>query len=304
VLTDFRAEFEKAEHAIQVGRSEAALQIIKGILSADPEDSFAYFMLARAQLLKENVEAAMEALEASIRLNPEYPSAHALYGYLLGTKHDLTGAYRALQIALELNPFHQRALNWYAKLLLNEEQQPHRAKEFAERALRVGPEEPDHHVLMGNIFERLQMYPEAESAFREALRLEPEDADALNDYGVFLMNAKKQPKEAFTYFRESLRLDPTSECARENFLISLQAKSKFFGLFWRYSCMMDRLGRRRLYFILGIWLLMRVLILLARHAPFLMPVLLPLVLLYILFCIYTWAAKPLFNFMIKRGWIR
>ncbi len=59
----------------------------------------------------------------------------------------------------------------------------------------------------------LKRYPEAEAAFREAIRLDPANADAHGNLGIVLGELKRY-REAEAAFREAIRLDPANADAQ------------------------------------------------------------------------------------------
>ncbi|CEG11502.1 hypothetical protein MSIBF_A1490001 [groundwater metagenome] len=79
-------------------------------------------------------------------------------------------------------------------------------KEFRE-AIRLNPNYADAHNNLGNLLIILNRYEEAEKEFREAIRLNPNYADAHNNLGNLLKNLKRF-EEAEKEFREAIRINP------------------------------------------------------------------------------------------------
>ena len=63
--------------------------------------------------------------------------------------------------------------------------------------------------------------PEAETALREAIRVDPAYAHAHNGLGLLLRDAKRYP-EAEAAFREAIRLDPALAVAHANLGVMLR----------------------------------------------------------------------------------
>jgi len=74
-------------------------------------------------------------------------------------------------------------------------------------AIHLDPGDADAHEGLGAALWLAKRYPEAEAAFREAIRLDPGSANAYNGLGLVLRDVKRYP-EAEAAFRETIRLDP------------------------------------------------------------------------------------------------
>ncbi len=72
-----------------------------------------------------------------------------------------------------------------------------KAKDKIERALKDDPRVPVTHTAAGMLYDRLGEPDKADKHFRDAIRLEPDDMELLNHYGVFLcrQNKVKQGEE-------------------------------------------------------------------------------------------------------------
>jgi tetratricopeptide (TPR) repeat protein len=80
--------------------------------------------------------------------------------------------------------------------------------EFKE-AIMIKPDDVEYHCYLANLLVELgsERYKDAEKEFEEALRLKPDDYWTHNDFGVLLHNWKRY-YEAEREFREGLRLKP------------------------------------------------------------------------------------------------
>ncbi|MDO4696973.1 MAG: type IV pilus biogenesis/stability protein PilW [Neisseria sp.] len=63
-------------------------------------------------------------------------------------------------------------------------------------------------LVRAQIYQALAMEGEAEGSFRNALKLNPDSAEANNNYGWFLCSRKNLPQQAVSYFDKALA-DPT-----------------------------------------------------------------------------------------------
>ena len=296
--------YNRATYALQVRRYDLAIDLMQKVLSVDPDSSAAYQIIARSYLLKEDIEAAMRACYQALTLDPDDDFNHALYGFLLAEKGRIKEGEGEFKIALELGPESDITHYWYANFLLNKKKDKQGALTHIKHALELDPSDADYHVLLGDVLDEMGDVEGSERAYREALNLEPESWTAHNNYGSLLLNRMKKPGEALQQYKEALRQDPNNKATRENLFLALKAKNKFYALFWQYSLWASQNRTIWIAIIVGMLILNRVvranLGALGPAAPFVIAIFV----LYFLFCVYTWIANPLFDFLIRRGLIR
>ena len=102
------------------------------------------------------------------------------------------------------------------------------AIEYCQSALRLRPDAPKAHDLLGMA---LAMQGHGEAALdemRHAAELAPNDADIRKDLGVTLARLGRIP-EAIDYFHEALRLNPYNASAHNNLGLSLLESGKARG---------------------------------------------------------------------------
>ncbi|MDH3947841.1 MAG: type IV pilus biogenesis/stability protein PilW [Gammaproteobacteria bacterium] len=99
------------------------------------------------------------------------------------------------------------------------------AQNKLKKAIEQNPDNAVAHHYMAELYRRLGEFDKAETHFKEALDLAPKNSSLLNNYGVFLCDAKKY-KEAYTYFDKVLKdpLYPSKGSVYEN--IGLCAQSE------------------------------------------------------------------------------
>lgn len=92
-----------------------------------------------------------------------------------------------------------------------------RANEKLLKALEQNPENADAHSVFALLQMRLGQFDKANTAFKRALRIAPEDSAILNNYGIYLCN-QGEPAEALKNFAKALSdpLYPTPEFAYTN----------------------------------------------------------------------------------------
>lgn len=293
-------EIRRAEYAISVRRYDLAIEIMQRFLSTHPENSIAFYTIARAYTLKGEQQKAIATYIETLRLDPNNSMSHALYAsQLKDMKHYPLAEHEAM-IAIQLDPTNHLAHYIYANIFLKEKKETTKAIQHSLRALELAPEKADYHVTLGSLLASTGNIPAAEAEFQRALNIDPENEYAHNSYGVLLLNQKHAPQEALKHFRIALMQTPNNEAIRRNFFIALKAKNKFYALFLNYTYLRRKMGKAYILLPLGlfafVWLL--------SASSVTAPIAGLMYGLYGLFVLYLLTVNPLLNFLLKRGWLR
>lgn len=284
---DISRELDRAEQAIRIGRPNLAMEITAKVLTAEPEHAGAHYLmsLSWAECSEKKTHRALESIVKAVRLQPDEPLYLAFHGVLLGSVKKNVEANQAFQQALQIDPDHDLIHYWYADFLQNR-QDLDRALSHIQRALELDPGIADYHPLHGRILGEQKKPQAARKAFQTSLSLDPESLNIHYNYGVFLLN-QNRPKPAFEHLREAMRINPEDPHIREIFPLALKAKHPLYRPLWFWFMFLSRMGRWRLLLIIGLFIFLR-----------------PLFFLHLLFIILFWIVDPLFNYLIRRGWIK
>ena len=141
--------------------------------------------------------------------------------------HDEAGAH--FEKALQIIPAHYDSLLYDTLLNMGvtrfyQNRLPE-AIEYCQSALRVRPDAPKAHDLLGMAL-AMQVHGEAAlDEMRHAAELAPNDADIQKDLGVTLARLGRIP-ESIDHFHEALRLNPYNASAHNNLGLSLLESGK------------------------------------------------------------------------------
>jgi len=146
---------------------------------------------------------------------------------------------------------------------------------------------------------KLNRRQEAGATIAAALARDPENAVTHANQGWTLLQ-RHQPEKAMEHFREALRLDPELDWARSGIVEALKARHFIYRLLPGYFFWMSRLSRRAQWgVVIGGYLGYRFLHSFAQNKPAYAPFLWPVLILYFLFAVMTWIARPLFNLLLR-----
>lgn len=202
--------FQEAEAASAVDRQKA-VELYKKAISLRPKFAEANVGLARVLLARGDTEAALEAIRAAKKARPVYPEAAAVEGRIHTTEAEPEKAVAAFKRAVAEGKGFQPEAHAGLGLFYKEkaaalgasgdfdgEKQNYllAAASLKKAAAQLGtaPDAVTIYQLLGDSYERAQMYPEAIKVYEDFLRLFP-DSDEASVVQSFIVQIKKKQEE-------------------------------------------------------------------------------------------------------------
>ncbi|MFM8420470.1 MAG: tetratricopeptide repeat protein [Verrucomicrobiota bacterium] len=290
--------FTRGELLLQQHRAALAVDEIRLGLAQEPGHPYGLMLLALALAETGRLGEAQDAAGEAIVAAPDSAFAHHAMATILSKRNDLAGALRSVREAIRLEPGGADHHALQGALLL-QERRWEEALAAADRALALDAENESANNTRAAALVHLGRNQEAGATLDATLVRNPEDSTTHANMGWTHLHAGRH-KEAQRHFREALRLDPTNEWAREGVVESLKASNLLYALLLRYFLWMNRLSRKAQWFvILGGYVGNSLLGDLQESKPALAPFILPIRIAYVVFVWLTWAAQPLFNFLLR-----
>lgn len=233
-----RSHVVRGELRLAQGRHDQAADEFRRAVELGDTDPNTQIKLCRALTLKGDRAAAEEAVEESLRLDPSRKrlteafelektgrkkEAEKIYRDILKNDSENVDALRLLaglatsqnehrdaeillKRALELTPDFGRAM---ADLIVNqvEQEKIDEALEYGARLTRIGADNPDSYLLMGNAYSAAGRYEDAINAYKKALGLAAEHPGALSGLAHNLKTVGKQ-EEAIAIYRKCIAANP------------------------------------------------------------------------------------------------
>ena len=201
---------------VGLGRNDDALACYQGAVDTGAADATCWANLGLLLLRRRDDEAAETALRKSLQLDPEQPRTQVNLGVLLAAGKRWEEAETCYRTALRSRPDDVAALTNLG-LVLESTGRIAEAELLQRRALALAPERAEtHNHLAGVLARRGDTAPEeAEFHYREALRLQPENAAHRSNLGAFFFDTGRVG-EAETAFRAALAQDPELASAHIN----------------------------------------------------------------------------------------
>lgn len=290
--------FERAYVLIETNRFAEAEQMLMQGLSRDPQDPFALTLLAICRLNLDKRTEALTATEQAIAIAPDNPFVLTNHGRALLANNKIEDARRVLQSALQIDPTYADAYVVLSQINYHERNWE-LALQSAERGLQHEPENQTLINLRALALVKLNRSAEAAETVDFALHHNPEDSFSHSNKGWVKIEQGKYD-DAVAAFREALRFNPNNEHAREGLKEAIKGKNWLYRGVLRYFLFMGKLSERNQWLvIIGLYLCVRFLRVLAKENTALTPFIAPILVLYMIFVFATWIGQPLSNLILR-----
>jgi tetratricopeptide (TPR) repeat protein len=198
----------------QAGRLQAADQIYRQILQAEPNQADAWHLLGVIAHQAGRHEMAVEYVERAIGLKGGAAAFHNNLGEAYRALHRIPEAVTCYRRALELKPDFAEA-DYNLGNVLKDQGEADEAVACYRRALELKPDHAAAHNNLGNTLKGQGKVAEAIACYRRTLELKPDDAAAHNNLGNVLKDQGKL-EEAVACCRRALQLNPDFAEAHNN----------------------------------------------------------------------------------------
>jgi tetratricopeptide (TPR) repeat protein len=241
-----------------IGEYQKGLDIVNRAISINPNNHFSIYILALCYFALNKRDTARLKIEEAIRLNP----FSAVYFAFLAKIH------------LYNNDFKD-------------------ALKYADEGLRIDSENISALNVRSAALGKLGDKEGAYKTIDTALQQDPNNAFTHANHGHILLEKREYDKALF-HFKEALKSDPNSQYAKAGLIEGLKAKSIVYSWFLQYSFWIGNLkGNLQWAFIIGFYILFRVINSVAESNPSIAPFLTPILVIMILLAFSSWFISPL-----------
>lgn len=291
------AWLDHAERMQRAANHEGAIAALKRVLAEEPDSSEAHALLAISLLATRRVHAAAREAREALALEPEGRAALMAFVAVATAQRRWDEARAAVEALLALAPGDVGSLRLAAELRRFDD--PRAAERLLERARELDPDDPDTLCALGRLLLARREVAEAGALARAALGLEPEDVDAHVLAGEVAL-AQGDARGAWEHARAALGHAPSDEGALRLLTSCKARESALLGLWWRFANLIGAAGSRRaLLLSLGFFVAVQLVAIVADHYRW--DLVSEVVMrLWLVFCVYTWAAPVLFRRMVER----
>jgi Flp pilus assembly protein TadD len=168
---------------IQLSRGEpaAAAELLGPVLAAEPDHVTALVLMTHAQLALKQPELADELARRAVEHAPEWPDALAALSRVhtrLGRHDEAIATAREAALRQPENPYRHHRVAW---ALLEDGRRAVEAEHAAREAIRLDPDEADFRITYAMVMKQLNLTDRARQALRDALALAPDSAVARHE---------------------------------------------------------------------------------------------------------------------------
>ncbi len=284
---------QRAEQLLNSGRGKEAIEFLENHLANQSDDMVALYLLAYAYLQDGDKSKARSLSGRLMELAPGEFSVLALATDIELIDEYFEAAEDRAQNMIEHFP---READSYVKMARAKlgQRSYDRALEYVNLGLEINPE--DLNALNLKIMVSGILGDKTNNdTIDDALQLNPENAATVANHGWQLLREGKVD-EALERLKFALSIDPTNEVAR--YVMSEAIKSKFwpYRMLFKYGEFTSKLsGKNSWAFLIGAYLVYRMLWKLADKNEVLRPFVLPVVYGIMVVFLLTWILGPLMN---------
>ena len=229
-MIELREELARASAMLDVRRFGEASQLLARVVSAEPESSRAWCLMARAHLGAERYTEAVSAASRAVSLDPADEWPHRLASNALVHLGKYPDALRAAYEACRLAPSYWQTHVCVAQAALAA-QRLDVAAEAAARARALAPNEPDVHFLSGKVSLARSDLTGAREHQERALALDPGHSGAMNELGRIRLR-RHDTAGAIRHFISAARATPDERIYSRNIdVVLLRAVSRTIYVF-------------------------------------------------------------------------
>jgi tetratricopeptide (TPR) repeat protein len=222
----------------ELGKPRDGLEQLKRELASDPDSVPARLELVWTLIALKDMRGAQSAADEALELEPDNPWAFYAKANAVGCSGDASAARDWVDRALAIAPWSD-AFHSYRGALCLTLRQLDDALESVDRALRIDAEDAYALDVRIRVLRALRRDTEALAATRAALARHPERAQFLQHLGELSLVAN-DPATAGAAFRAVLALDPSRAEAKTGLVDALRAKSALYRLLSSFMRATDR----------------------------------------------------------------
>ncbi|MDH5189019.1 MAG: tetratricopeptide repeat protein [Rhodospirillaceae bacterium] len=208
----------------QVGKYNAAADVISQALTINPNDAQAYNNLGSVFLKLGKLDDALASYHKALAIRPDYVEAHYNIGNAFTDMGRLDDAIASYGKAIAINPDYAEAHNNLGAAFKDMGKLDDAIASY-HKALAIKPDDAEAHNNLGIAYKDLGRTDEAMSSYGKAIAINPDYAEAHNNLGVVFKDTGRLD-DAIASYRKALAIKPDFAEAHSNLLMTLNYDAK------------------------------------------------------------------------------
>ena len=289
---------QRGQILLQQSRYQEAEKELQQAIGHNPNNPIAYALLSQCLLEMKRYSEALELSTKALHLSPGSSFLFYIHARSLFFNKKTKDARWAIQEGLRLSPNDSDFFGLLANIEFYEENWE-AALNASQQGLALDPEDVHLINIRAQALIKLNRQKEAESTIDYALHRAPESSFSHANKGWVAIEQDRFD-DAIQSFKEALRLNPESTFAKSGLKEAIKGKNLLYRAILKYFLWMQKLTERaRWIFIIGMYILYRIILEMADQFPDLAPFFYTLVALYIVFVFSSWIAIPVSNLFLR-----
>lgn len=289
---------QRAAQLVELKRWKEAEQQLHLVLFSEPNSQDALCLLAICQSGLDKNKEALATIKQCIGQQPDNDYYLYLHGLFSLHENNWRDALQYANSAIAFNPNQADYFGLTSSIYLQQRDWK-KALENANQGLSL---DPDNLVCLNNRSTALLKQGDKSESFNtihEALAQDPENDHTHANYGWGQLE-RGDHKAALESFREALKINPDNDLAKAGLVEGLKARYLFYRIWLKYAFWMSNLkAKGQWFFIIGIYVGVRVLRYVADNNSDLAVFLKPIIYAYMVFAISSWLIDPISNLFLR-----
>jgi tetratricopeptide (TPR) repeat protein len=288
----------RAQFFINSRRFDEAENQLKQSLAQNPHDADSLNLLAYCCMMQNKYKEALAHIDNAIGYDPTNGRHFYIRAFIKYEDSDYKTAESNILEAIKLDPLEPEYFSLLANIRIHNANFKE-ALDAANNGLSIDAENLSCLNARTIALLKLKKADAAYATIEKALNYNPSDSQTHTTFGYALLE-NGESQLSLVHFREALRLSPGNESARRGIIEAMKSRYLVYRLFLRYAFWLSRLkGNVQWGFIIGLYILIRIIDSVADHNPGVAPFLYPVIYLYTTFVVFTWLIMPLSNLFLQ-----
>ena len=217
-----------AAQYLSQNQGDLGLSYLRLALRLDPKMDEAWVLVGDAMAAAGDINAAREAYRRVHTDSAEYATARGRLAWSLNNEDDVEGALKMARETIQAMPTSQEALAVYADLLREDGRYQDAVGAMDQLIERAGPQATWRlYYIRGVVNERAGHWETAQVDLEQALKLNPNSAEALNYLGFGWADRGEHIKQATEMLQKAVMLEPRSGAIVDSFGWALYRNGDF-----------------------------------------------------------------------------